>query len=387
MGSIYTARAIEDCLRYGKAILKFISANDLNLTGGHQAGFYLPKQVWELFSSFPPTKDQNYKHSVQVLWPDGQTTDSMLSWYGVSSRSEYRLTKFGRDFPWRTPEQLGSLLVVIPVDFDSFIAYIFDEDADVEELQAALGVEIISTWTYYKKGEILEETEDECLDRNFREYVSLMEELPSGLQLSERTRMAMTACIDRFIDFPADDRLIGLMREEYKLYKLAERKVYEPDVQRLFGSIDDFLGTANRILNGRKSRAGRSLENHVEFLLKEEGIPFASRPHVDKTRPDILIPGEAEYNDKGYPAEKLIMLGVKRTCKDRWRQVVSEAPRVKHKHLLTMQEGISKNQISEMKEARITLVVPKSLHKAYPSETRKQLLTVEQFIDYAGKGL
>jgi len=43
-------RAIEDATTYGKAVLKFISANDVGLTGGHQYGYYLPLEVWYLFS-------------------------------------------------------------------------------------------------------------------------------------------------------------------------------------------------------------------------------------------------------------------------------------------------------------------------------------------------
>lgn len=42
------------------------------------------------------------------------------------------------------------------------------------------------------------------------------------------------------------------------------------------------------------------------------------------------------------------MLGVKSTCKDRWRQVLSEAKRIDNKHLATLEPGISENQTAEM---------------------------------------
>jgi len=45
MTSPFAERAIAEALRYGKAILKFISPNDVGLTGGHQCGYYLPKAV------------------------------------------------------------------------------------------------------------------------------------------------------------------------------------------------------------------------------------------------------------------------------------------------------------------------------------------------------
>jgi EcoRII C terminal len=102
---------------------------------------------------------------------------------------------------------------------------------------------------------------------------------------------------------------------------------------------------------------------------------------VDKTRPDIIIPSKAAYDDPAYPPEKLFMVGVKTTCKDRWRQVSSEAPKIKQKHILTMQEGISGKQLEEMERAAIVLVVPKSLHKQYPKDKHSGLLSVNQFID------
>ena len=98
-------------------------------------------------------------------------------------------------------------------------------------------------------------------------------------------------------------------------------------MQRLFADIDDFIKTALSILNARKARAGRALENHIEFLFREAGLPFEMRATVEGTRPDVLMPGKKAYDDalRGrYPTEKLIMIGVKTTCKDRWRQVLTK---------------------------------------------------------------
>src|SRR5258708_3494614 len=91
-------RAITDALIHGKAILKFISPNDVGLTGGHQCGYYLPKVVWQMFTPQAPTKGVNYDHQVKVLWQDGRTTDSVVKWYGRGTRSEYRMTRFGKAF-------------------------------------------------------------------------------------------------------------------------------------------------------------------------------------------------------------------------------------------------------------------------------------------------
>jgi hypothetical protein len=53
MISPFGERATEDAVNTGKAILKFISPNDVGLTGGHQCGYYLPKKVWQIFSPHP----------------------------------------------------------------------------------------------------------------------------------------------------------------------------------------------------------------------------------------------------------------------------------------------------------------------------------------------
>lgn len=74
------------------------------------------------------------------------------------------------------------------------------------------------------------------------------------------------------------------------------------------------------------------------------------------------------------------MLAVKTTCKDRWRQILNEADKIKQMHLFTLQEGVSLAQYREMQEAGVKLVVPSSLHKKYPEAVRKELISLGSFI-------
>src|SRR5271157_1349950 len=92
--------AIAEALRVGNAILKFISPNDVGQTGGHQCGYYLPKSLWEMFTVHPPRKGRNAESAVQVIWQEELVTESRVKWYGKGTRSEYRLTRFGRGFPF-----------------------------------------------------------------------------------------------------------------------------------------------------------------------------------------------------------------------------------------------------------------------------------------------
>lgn len=383
MASPPCEEATRDALKYGKALLKFLSPNDCGATGTHQAGYLLPKrgEVWTLFTPDAPEKGVIKKHDVRVQWPDGRVTESVVTWYGQETRSEYRLTKFGRDFPWRDPDLVGALFVLIPKTQTEFNAYVLELEDDIEDIQTALGVQVVGRWAVFDATqEQTEETEDECVERLFRDFAGAAEELPTGKVLSSKARDSLRDCIAGLRAKPLDEQLLEWVRAEYRLFKMMERHVFQPKVTKLFASLDEFLKTAMSIVQARKSRAGRSLENHVEYLLRESSIPFEVRVRVDGTVPDILIPGKAAYEDEAFPERKLVVMGVKTTCKDRWRQVLSEAPRIRKKHILTIQEGISSRQLDEMHRSKVALVVPKPLHDRYPAGGSVTMYDVEAFI-------
>ena len=75
------------------------------------------------------------------------------------------------------------------------------------------------------------------------------------------------------------------------------------------------------------------------------------------------------------------MLGANSTCKDRWRQILSEADRIEHKHLLTLETAISTYQTNEMKNRNLQLVVPLSIQKSYTDDQQKWLYSFRDFLD------
>lgn len=388
MQSPLAEKAVLEAQQHGRAILKFVSANDCGLTGSHQAGFYLPTGAWQLFAPFPPKKGRLDKSKVRIVWQGGaHVTESVVTWYGRKTRSEYRLTSFGKEFPYLTDDAVGDLLILIPQDLQNFLAYLIDLPEDIEDVQAALGVEAFGTWAVYDgQQEPPELSEDDCIDRSFREFAGAVTEFPAGVVFSTTTREALQKCVKTFGTRASDDRLLDLMKAEYRLFRLVERQLCMPEVCRLFKDIDDFLKTASTIMNRRKSRAGRSMENHVEFLLREAQIPFDVRPTIPG-EPDIVIPGKAEYEDPKFPEARLFMVGVKTTCKDRWRQITKEAPRIRSKHLLTVQEGVSAAQLTQMHQHGVSLVVPKKLHSRYPTVKGVKLLDLEGFISHVRRKL
>jgi hypothetical protein len=376
--------AVNDALLAGSALCKFISRNDVGVTGGHQCGFYLPKSVWQMFAKKGPIKGENHKSQVTITWPDKIKTHSVVTWYGVGTRSEYRLTSFQRNFPWLHESFVGCLLVLVPFNLDEFRAHILETDDEIETLRAALGVEMFGGWGVYAGGKAKTETENECLNRVFTETIQPLDDFPSGFWMAEKARTAVEECSAGNKLLGADARLLSWISAEYQLFRTLERKVSLPSIQKSFQTVDDFINVAATVMNRRKSRAGHSLEHHVEQLLKVSGLPFDRQPRIDgKVRPDLLIPGKAAYEDAKFPAENLIVAGLKTTCKDRWRQILNEGKRVPEKHLVTLQEAISSDQLREMHEANVTLVVPKPYHKGYDTNTGIRLLSVEDFITKA----
>ena len=100
----------------------------------------------------------------------------------------------------------------------------------------------------------------------------------------------------------------------------------------------------------------------------------------NNSKPDFLFPGQAEYFDPTFPDDRLVMLGAKSTCKDRWRQVLAEAARIPDKHLVTLQPAISQNQTDEMRSSRLQLVVPSGIHGTYNTAQQEWLMDLEGFV-------
>ena len=74
----------------------------------------------------------------------------------------------------------------------------------------------------------------------------------------------------------------------------------------------------------------------------------------------------------------------KTTCKDRWRQVLNEADRLrdKPKYLCTLQQGISGAQMDEMQTENVILVVPRPYIRTYPADRQDRIWTLAKFVQY-----
>ena len=178
-----------------------------------------------------------------------------------------------------------------------------------------------------------------------------------------------------------DETLWRWWQHEKRLFLELEKAAVEQRLAEGFRSVDDFFSYSLSVQNRRKARAGRAFENHLQALFETQRVRFSVGPTTEgRRRPDFLFPGIDHYRDPEFPGHRLTMLGAKTTCKERWRQVLTEAKRIDGKHLCTLEPSISEGQLTEMNEEGLTLVVPRGLHETYAPDSRGRLLTLAEFI-------
>ncbi|MEQ9570232.1 MAG: type II restriction endonuclease, partial [Longimicrobiales bacterium] len=206
------------------------------------------------------------------------------------------------------------------------------------------------------------------------------EGLPATAELSRFARESIVD-FDQLARDDPDQALVDAMEREEWLFREVERSEVEGRIERGFSGVDDFLGYSLSVQNRRKARAGLAFEHHIAAILEAGGVHFERGIRTENdAKPDFVLPSGAAYHDPGFPVDRLGILGAKRTCKDRWRQVLTEAERVLEKHLLTVEPSISRNQTDEMDAHSLTLVVPRSVASSYGPDQRTWLSSVADFI-------
>ncbi len=184
-----------------------------------------------------------------------------------------------------------------------------------------------------------------------------------------------------------DTALMAWLELEETLFYTLERHLIDERLRQGFlisgrTDVDGFISFSLSVQNRRKARAGYSLEHHLAHVFQAHGLAFDRTGRTEGNKqPDFLFPGAQAYHDAGFDAGRLTLLGAKSSCKDRWRQVLSEGERVKRKHLVTLEPSISQNQTDEMRAAGLQLVVPTSIQTSYKPEQQSWLLSIEEFVE------
>lgn len=380
--------------------IKYISANDTYAKPNvHQGGPYVAKEL--LRSAFPVfTQRAKVESKPDLILParidsHSYARDVRLVWYNSKSltrrpngRDEARLTQWGgRNAPLVEANATGTLVVFafrVPRDGDAEEVRIWmcRSAEETDQLVAVVGdVEPGAGLLYSPTGrrhEPLDPTGG-CRLQPTEMPSTWLEEFPTGYEIvrwvvEERRR---------FGSLDVDARLLRRRACEYDVFRAVEQLHVLPRVHEGFQTVDEFVELANSVTNRRKSRSGKSLELHTKHILDEEGIRYSWTPQTEEKRtPDFVFPSIEAYRQSEWPASKLRMLAAKTTCKDRWRQILNEAERIRpRKHLLTLQEGVSIDQHLEMKQEGVVLVVPSGNLSKFPDEIRGEILSLRGFLD------
>lgn len=108
-------------------------------------------------------------------------------------------------------------------------------------------------------------------------------------------------------------------------------------------------------------------------------VLFAAN-HWRNSQPDFVLPS-IEYFRRNPP--DAIIFTVKRTLRERWRQIVTEGTRGLGFFLATIDEKIADRDLEAMLESRIHIVVPIRIKTLRPDyEAAVNVITFEHFFQY-----
>lgn len=394
---------------------KYLSAVDARpeRSNQHEIGG-LPKVGFKRLLGEPPRGEKNRFPGRLVYLTDDDLPpticDDELTWYGATRKDperklEYRL--YYKTNPVTALLNEGDFFLIGKRTDGSLLLVFCQAGITVEaQLRAVFGLE--SVGEKFRLGEIASSAlvlpvrlvlEDlglvtaerqvdkaEWLDRLIARFGG--EAFPQTAEFSAFARESLSSELDPVQD--PDGALMGWMDHEELLFRTYERYIVERRLRLGFGpdgsDVDEFISYSLSVQNRRKSRVGHAFEGHLEALFLANKLRF-ERPRgkgkvtENNSKPDFIFPGFSHYHDPRFPAEKLVILGAKTTCKDRWRQVLAEANRVERKHLVTIEPAISVAQTDEMASAKLQLVVPTSVQPTYSVPQRLLLLQVKDFIE------
>ncbi|WP_027591176.1 type II restriction endonuclease [Pseudomonas sp. RL] len=382
--------------------MKRLSAVEADLFRSNQHEFNGVDPLKRLFGQ--ATEKQTYPARFIYLNDhddDPVVTDGYVTWYDARerhpTRSEHRLY-----FPTTTVSEcaaVGDVLVIGRRPDGSVLVVVAENGSTIaNQIQWLFGITDLAHPGFSIREEL--ETEQDRLEfasRLILESIGVPVEPPAETHLDDMlsrfgSRFPTTRLFSEYarstlkdvsaLDGP-DAALMAWMEREEILFRTLERHLIGDRLSKGFdGDVESFMGFSLSVQNRRKSRVGYALENHLETIFRTMDIRYVRTAVTEnRAKPDFLFPGKAEYHDPSFAASQLTMLGVKSTCKDRWRQVLAEANRIEEKHLLTLETAISSNQTDEMRAKRLQLVLPQPLHTTYTGAQREWLIDVSTFVD------
>lgn len=188
------------------------------------------------------------------------------------------------------------------------------------------------------------------------------------LKLDEKAKSQISGEFDTILQAMMDDGIRVLEDFQKKaaddLVQLYV-KVKEKDLPRAFEMIHKgFVSLGNQ----RKKRAGVHMERCVRYLLGRCGVPHEAGKAIS-AQSDIVVPRVELL--KTYP-ERCVVLELKRTTRERWKQVRDEIARTGLKvWLVTLDDYLSDPLLDLMAKANITVYVPEVVYQKFRKNNPK----------------
>ena len=374
-------------------IAKRLSGNDTGLTGGHQVGVYFPRTFFQLaLPEICQTDRYNPDAFInKCYFPAQQHSITGLRAIYYNSKffpekglqkqyDEFRLTRWGgKTSPVQNVENTGAIFI-LAISKDSgnreSVGWVASTVEEENLIESWLGREVEPGRFVMPDYSYLPQSNVQLPDHWLNQFPAGEEIFKFVLQQLPRENW------ERSID----DLLLKRRELEFQVFEKIEQNDVLPKIINGFNSVEEFVKYSLSVSNRRKSRTGKSLELNLESIFIDEKLFFETQVTTEnKKKPDFIFPSGKAYHDKSFSQGNLNMMAAKTCCKDRWRQILNETNRIEAKHLFTLQQGVSGNQLREMSDNNVSLVVPETHLGSFPREWRNSLLTLTGFVNLIQK--
>lgn len=404
-----------------KLLIKKLSHNDCSWADDprkHQSGFYIPLEI-RASGFFPSLRNVNrakphiFMADIRTFWPTtGEFKDSTLRHFS-NKGSEMHLTRVPKaEFAALTPASLliGGKLRVPHYDTHYWFVVVDSCLEEAELIESAFDLKADFHFGLFDPvarltpadeiGGLIREIEGHLRARTLHTFIASVAKLPTPGDLALRAQQTYMEQhrLDRLDPYEVKcpgDAVMQISRDiEFKLYKQCELRHRAAEVIRIITSGGPDIVSA--IVRGypeldatflsasqhRKSRAGRSFEQHIARLLRDGGIRFEEQAITGGRRPDFVLPEIRILKKKNRSASEALVLSAKTTLRERWKQVTLEKFNCEL-FLATVDDRVSSEAIEDMNCQKIFLVVPESLKNSDKSSYKGKgnVITFREFFD------
>jgi len=410
--------------RSSELFVKKLSRNDTSWaedTHKHQAGFYIPAEI-RSSSFFPrlsadnPEKPHILHADCPVLWPQtGEVSPSGLRHYTIKG-PETHFTRIPKElFTGLSPASLlvGGKLKSADAGYQHWFVVLDSQGDTAEFLETAL--ELASNFhfglfepTRIKPASLPPDELAELIDQirsavrggRLEAFLNTVVRLPppdeiaSAAQASYLQRNGLKLMNPFEIECPGDAIMLISRDIEYSIFRKYElRRRTTEVVSALLSTSDDLITSVVRgfpsldavflsASQQRKTRAGRSFENHIARTLRDGNVQFEEQAVMGGRRPDFVLPDSKTLRKRQRDFNGAAILSAKTTLRERWKQLSREAFNAQI-YLATVDDRVAAHSIDEMAAQGIMLVVPEALKSSketcYPKNGN--VISFRQFFD------